>query len=381
MIILGIIVAIAIGLFWLILEQDIPGLWKFFLVFIEMLAVSQIFIKRYKLPSELGLVLIKSKRGIDLIDKISKSGKIFDFLSDVGNSIAYGLLSLVITRKNTTPVKLVLGLVILAVVSLLVAPTAWFLLSGLMGVGGADGDSVKSISNDSGLISLPVVLGLLFIGGLFLFILFGIVYYGAVVLSRVINYLAFGNTEILTTEPGGTFLLPGVNLPLFEGIIALTIVMIVHEGAHAILARIGKVPIESSGIVLFGIIPVGAFVEPDEQKLSKTDQVRQTRVLVAGATSNLLTSCLVFALFFAFAWTANGFGLGQNEAVMFVKTTLMLTFALNFIVGAVNLLPLPVFDGYRIIETNIKNKLVVRAIMYVALIFFALNFLPWFFHA
>jgi len=66
---------------------------------------------------------------------------------------------------------------------------------------------------------------------------------------------------------------------------------------------------------------------------------------------------------------------------MFIKTTLMLTFALNFIVGAVNLLPLPVFDGYRIIETNIKNKLVVRAIMYVALIFFALNFLPWFFHA
>ncbi len=377
MIILAAIIGVAVLLFWAILQLDVPGLWKFGLVFAEMVMVSQIFIKRYKMPSELGLVLIKSKKGIKIIDDLSRF-RTFNFLSDVGNTIVYGLMSLILTRKHSSAASVVIGIILLGFLSFFVAPTAFVFLIKMLEIGSAD-ESASSIVGKLGEAALPAVAGILLLGGLFLFILTGIVFYGGVVLMRILDWLVYGAREIWQTEPGGTFLLPGVNLPFFEGIIALVVVMIAHEGAHAVLARIGKIPILSSGIVLFGIIPVGAFVEPDEKKLAKLDSVRQTRVIVAGPTSNLITSCIFFVIFLLFAVAINALGLAGNPAMVFIYTTLGLTFALNFIVGAVNLLPLPLFDGYRIVEINVKNKYIVKAVMYVTLIFFILNFLPWFF--
>ena len=63
----------------------------------------------------------------------------------------------------------------------------------------------------------------------------------------------------------------------------------------------------------------------------------------------------------------------------FIYRVLGLSVVLNFMVGIVNLLPLPGFDGYRILELNIKNKSVVKMISYLVLACFLLNFLPWLF--
>ncbi|MBU0591700.1 hypothetical protein KKF81_05235 [Candidatus Micrarchaeota archaeon] len=386
------IVAIALIVFYLILNiQEIPGMWKFFLAVIEMIIVSQIFIKKYKMPSEMGLVLVKSKKSLAVIDKMANHNKLFNFFADVGNSIAYGLLSLVIMKKKATISAIILGLFILGFASFIVGPSAFIFLFDILNVG----DMEKSVSTVSGNIEFGfwIVSAMLLIGGLFLFILFGILYYGVVIIADIINTITFGTQ--FTTEPGGTLLLPGVNLPFFEGILALAIVLIVHEGAHAILTRIAKIPLLSSGIVLFGIIPMGAFIEPDEKKLSKLDDERQTRVLIAGSTSNLITSCVIFTIFFLYVTIGNYIGIfqiaydgiwniaGFEFAVAFapfkfIYITLGLMFALNFIVGAVNLLPLPLFDGYRIIEVNVKQRYIVKALMYVTLAFFILNFVPWF---
>ncbi len=392
MIILLLIAAIALGLFYTILNADIAGIWKFVLIFIEMAVVSQILIRMYKLPTELGLILVKSKKGIQLIDGLAKRNRLFNFFTDVGDFIAYGLLSLVMMKKHDSVAAFITGLVLLGLISFLVAPTAFTFLFQALKLGAVD-KSVSSISESIDF-GLALVCLVLLGGGLFLFIILGIIFYGAIILVDLYNTIMFGAE--FTSTPGGTFLLPGVNLPLFEGIIALVVVMIVHEGAHAVLARIGKIPLLSSGIVFFGIIPVGAFVEPDEKKLAKLDAVRQTRVLVAGSTSNLITSCIFFIAFVAFAVLANALGILQTEyswlvsvggfatdvvvaPFRFIYITLGLTFALNFVVGAVNLLPLPLFDGYRIVDVNVKNKNVVKALMYVTLAFFILNFLPWFF--
>ncbi len=374
MILLAAVVILALVVFWGILQLDIPGVWKFGLVFVEMIAVSQILIRRYKLSSEMGLVLLKSDKGIDLIDRIARNKGIFTFLSDVGNTIAYGLMSYFITRKHVSAKSMALGILSILILSFIVAPFTFVVLFQSLNSGGTEVGSISTAAGDFG---LYLVLGILIAGGLFLFILAGIVFYGGVVLNALASTIISGTNAIATTSPGGTFLLPGVNLPFFEGIIALTIVMIVHEGAHAVLARIAKIPVESSGIVLFGIIPVGAFVEPDEKKLEKADPVHQTRVLVAGSTSNLFSRMIFFSLFFAFALATSG--LAGNFFVDFIRTTLGLTFALNFIVGVVNLLPLPLFDGYRLISVNIRNRLVVKGLMYITLVFFILNFLPWFF--
>jgi membrane-associated protease RseP (regulator of RpoE activity) len=111
-------------------------------------------------------------------------------------------------------------------------------------------------------------------------------------------------------------------------LVALLVVLVVHEGAHAVLTRIARVPLRSSGIAFFGIIPVGAFVEPDEKKLAAVPAPAQTRVLVAGATANLVTCCAFFILFVACVLVINSLGLMSTAyapAVRFVYTFLGLS--------------------------------------------------------
>ncbi|MFH1784942.1 MAG: site-2 protease family protein [Candidatus Micrarchaeota archaeon] len=451
MIVILLLIAIALGLFYAILQLEVSGLVKFVLVVIEMLAVSQILIKKYKLSSELGLVLLKSKKGIVWIDKLAHHEKIFNYLADVGSSISYGLLSLLLMKKTTTWKTLIPGLVVLFFLSLFVAPVALSFILNVVKVGATE-KTVTGLTDDPSL-GLLLISGILFVGGMFLFIVFGLVFYGIVVLKALITTIFFGTDTISQTAAGGTFLLPGINLPFLEGVLALAIVMVVHEVAHAVLARIAKVPVLSSGIVLFGIIPIGAFVEPDEKKLVKVDAKKQTRVLVAGPTANLITSVVLFFLFMGFFFATGSFreegllvvsgmepgtviygidgellnvynhtpmNLTPNSEVIFqtnmgdvtmmanetgkvgiqyypiYKSSLAahynngilqfiyllvgLSLALNFIVGTVNILPVPMFDGFRIIDINVENKTIVKLVSYGALFFFALNFLPLLFH-
>ncbi len=65
-----------------------------------------------------------------------------------------------------------------------------------------------------------------------------------------------------------------------------------------------------------------------------------------------------------------------EPALQFIYIILGLGVALNFVVGTVNILPIPLFDGYRIVDVNVKNKLLVKALSYTALAFFILNFVP-----
>lgn len=83
--------------------------------------------------------------------------------------------------------------------------------------------------------------------------------------------------------------IPGINpvIPIGYGILALAIAMIIHEFSHGILARFGKIKIKSLGL-LFLIFPIGAFVEPDEEKLKKVSRIRRSRLFAAGPASNII---------------------------------------------------------------------------------------------
>ena len=447
MIPLLLIIAAAAVLFYAVMFLlDIPGAWKFAIILLEMAAVSQILIRRYKMPSELGFVLVKSKRGIEFIESLAKNERLFNFMADTGVAMSYGLLSLGLMRKNVSPASMACGIIALFVVSLFVAPVALGFLMYTSGIGAGTKAGGAMTGMDYGIFFFA---GMLLLGGLFLLIMFGIVFYGIVIFKALVATLVFGTDAIANTAPGGDILLPGVNQPFVEGIVALAIVLIVHEGAHAILARIAKIPLLSSGIVFFGIIPIGAFVEPDERKLVKTEQSRQTRVLVAGPTANMLTALGLFAVFLVFFFATSAYREGvliaasglptgtniysidgqpsesidfstfsldpdknvtletnrgdivrhtdefgklgidfyivskdsfysrySNPALGFIHVMLGLALALNFVVGTVNILPIPLFDGYRIVDTNMKNKMVVKALSYGTLFFFILNFLP-----
>jgi len=385
MVIFLLVLLLSLIIFYAILQTDFSGIVKFFLVVIEMILVSQFLVRRYKLPTEMGFILLKSDKGIGLIDKFSRMREGWQFFSDVGSTLSYGLLSLFIMRRNTSWKSVLVGLMLLCVISMVIAPfSIIFLKKVLVGATMLEKNGAFNSIGTENIALLSFVLMLL--GGFFAVLLLSIVYYGLFVFAQIILFLLGSANTLSATTPGGTLLLPGVNLPFLEGLIAILVIMVAHEGSHAILARIAKVPIRSSGVVLFGIIPVGAFVEPDEKILERKDATSQTRVLVAGSTANFISSVIFFLLFAitvlilksGLVGTSADFG---YQLFHFIYITTGLVFSLNFVVATVNLLPLPFFDGYRILEINIQNKNIVKAVMLITLGAFILNFLPHFFSA
>jgi membrane-associated protease RseP (regulator of RpoE activity) len=100
---------------------------------------------------------------------------------------------------------------------------------------------------------------------------------------------------------GATFVIPGVTIPFWYGIIALISVLVVHEFAHGILARREGVSIKSMGAILVTIIPIGAFVEPDEEELEAKEQGARMRVYSAGPFANLVVAIFSLVLIIAFS--------------------------------------------------------------------------------
>ena len=91
--------------------------------------------------------------------------------------------------------------------------------------------------------------------------------------------------------------IPGVNpfVPLWYGIIALVVTLVVHEGGHGILSLANKMRVKSLGL-LVAVIPIGAFVEPDEDDLMKSPRRSRLRVYAAGPAVNFAVGFLVLGV-------------------------------------------------------------------------------------
>ncbi len=82
-------------------------------------------------------------------------------------------------------------------------------------------------------------------------------------------------------------------LPYF--FVAVVVVMLTHELAHGIIARLEEIPVLSTG-VLAAVVFFGAFVEPDEKEFEKAPVLSRLRMLAAGSSSNLVTALLALLL-------------------------------------------------------------------------------------
>ncbi len=125
------------------------------------------------------------------------------------------------------------------------------------------------------------------------------------------GFLVVASVEQILTRPEATpierpqdyLVIPGVNqfLPLSAApdiVAGLAIGIIVHEGAHGLLCRVENIEIESMGLAMFTVIPIGAFVEPDEESQAAADRGGRTRMFAAGVTANFLVTMVVFLLLF-----------------------------------------------------------------------------------
>ncbi len=110
-------------------------------------------------------------------------------------------------------------------------------------------------------------------------------------------------TASAVTEPRNVVVIPGVNdfLPLSvapEIVFGLLVGLVAHEGAHGLLCRVEDIEIDSMGVALLAIIPMGAFVEPDQESQERADRGGKTRMFAAGVTANFIVTILAFALLF-----------------------------------------------------------------------------------
>jgi membrane-associated protease RseP (regulator of RpoE activity) len=94
--------------------------------------------------------------------------------------------------------------------------------------------------------------------------------------------------------PTLSLVIPGVQIPgspifvpFWYGIIALFVVVLVHEFGHGIIAKSHGLKIVSTGIGFMGPLPL-AFVEPDEKQVVKQDSVIQHSIFAAGPFFNVL---------------------------------------------------------------------------------------------
>lgn len=139
----------------------------------------------------------------------------------------------------------------------------------------------------------------------------------------IIEVLLSGNKAC----PGVAPIIPGFEIPGFEIFvpiyvwIPLFIIMIIHEASHGVIARRLKLAVKSTGVVLLGILPIGAFVEPDEKEMEKRSEKDQLKIFSAGPTSNYVVAILcVLILFLASGfvqpWMNEQYSLGVKGVVI-----------------------------------------------------------------
>jgi membrane-associated protease RseP (regulator of RpoE activity) len=417
-----------------------------------------------------GFYMLKSKRGLNLIDNISKSNITFwKTLAEWGAVLGFGLLAYVIFRKKINKKALILGYISIILIVLVISPNFGLVLK-FLNLPGLSQYNLNITSLTGPTLSLQniVLLIVSLVGGFTFYFIFLI---GLISLGTLYNILTALSTAIsghpnytsLSQQiPGVAPLIPGFTIPLFSGLLALAVVLIVHEFSHGVLSRIAKIKLKSIGLLPFGIIPIGAFVEPDEKEVERLDKDRQNDIFIAGIASNFLLTFVFFLLttlmilyvmplFFAsgviiqatvpgapayniitpgsivYYW--NGYRITnltnlvaaehnftpfatvtvntnrgnysirsnstgkigvlleqyqvprspgiQNGLINFVYTFFVLSFVINFFVGAMNLLPLPAFDGWRIYKNRIKSKRTLNAIALLVLIGIVILALPW----
>ncbi len=107
-----------------------------------------------------------------------------------------------------------------------------------------------------------------------------------------------------------TILIPEVDIPgspikvPWHAIFGLIILIVVHELAHGIVARIEKIKVKSLGILTAGIFPIGAFTEPDERQLKRVEARKRMRVFSVGSMSNFLFGAIFLLLFLGMLYSA-----------------------------------------------------------------------------
>ncbi len=229
------------------------------------------------------LSLLKTKRVIGFIERVSKPG-LWDLLADFGLVLGFGTIAVdyLVARK-----KSFLKRILIACLSSIALFTLFFLVFG----------SVFGASNPE-LIPLLTLFSIAFaFGGLMLFTIVSLAWQAVDIFSK----LMIGKVPC----PGVAPIIPGIQMPNLPRFLtpplyvwgAFLIILVVHEFSHGALMKRTKVKIKSVGIALAGLLPIGAFVEPDETQIKSKSERQQLRIYAIGPGANIYSIAVFLAIF------------------------------------------------------------------------------------
>lgn len=234
--------------------------------------------------------LVRTTKPLWLFDKLAKHKRFFTTLADIGLVLGFGAIAIdymFFRGKKSIPIRLL----VFVLTSTLLAMVFVFIDS-IFGGPFSQGYMTRPI--------FPLMAAVFGIAGLSGFIFSTLIINAYEIIYR---YL-IGERAC----PGVAPLLPGIEIPRVPFTIPvyawihLFIILIIHEGAHGVLGRIAKVPFKSTGVMLFGFLPIGAFVEPDDAEVEKKTNREKLRFFAGGISANLAAfaigaiALLIFAL-------------------------------------------------------------------------------------
>lgn len=277
------------------------------IAFVALFCSGLIIQKLNGLPGAIGLYVFGGRTGISTIESIARNHSgLWKTITELGLVMSFGLLSWFIFRKQIRPRVFVLGIVLILILLFVIYPYTVLVLQFIK----APNISAFAGAQPSPFQISPVgylLYGVTLVGG-FSFFMVALLFVGAgslvAGLLSVVATAPAGMTSnavigaLSTQVPGLEPVIPGLTIPLLAGLLALAVILVAHEFSHGIAATMYKTKVKKVGLVMFGIIPVGAFVEPDEKKMRKLSPEKQNKILVAGVSANFLLTFVFFALTF-----------------------------------------------------------------------------------
>ncbi len=223
----------------------------------------------------------KTKRFIPFIERISRT-KLWDYLADIGLVMGFGAIAVdyLAGRKKPWPKRLAIAIASMAMLFAL-----FFLTYGL----------VFNVGEET--IGLLLLFSASFaVGGIMCFMLISLLWNGLDIIAKIM----IGKVPC----PGIMPIIPGVKIPNVPDFltpplsvwVTFLIIMTIHEFSHGALMERSKLKIKSVGVLLAGLLPIGAFVEPDEKEMKKRPDRQQLRIYAIGPASNAYSMPVFFAI-------------------------------------------------------------------------------------
>ena len=268
-----------------------------------------------------GLILLGGRWGIRTIEKLSKSkGSFWEQFAMWGLTLGLGIAAYPLVRGRIRKSTYAIGLVSLVLAQMFVVLYVAYGLQFIKLPGISVGSPQLSWPNLAALLN-PIQLAQFLVTTIFGFAgsaVLSIAYNSASILYSIAGYLSnptpagLAASGIANQVPGVAPVIPGITMPLLAGIISLAILLVVHEFSHGILARRARIKIKQVGVLLFGFIPIGGFVEPDEKAVMRLRPGPRTHIFSAGIAANFLFMIIFFLLtvLFVVFVTPHAYGYG-----------------------------------------------------------------------